>query len=446
MKNITTHNGAYGYNSDRTKPSVRKMILPRTNKLGLTKVMIEVLWYKNSDNSSTFRRISTDVWIYPKSWNKKKQEVQNDPDVELKNTKIDKVYAAVKTYINSKGLQTGNEVYYEGLNLNSLRDLFPSNQVNRKSLCDYIEDYRLFRKGQNTPYGTYKEFKTMQNRILSFDTYRGQKTYFENIDIRWSDEFEHFLRNIAENKGKKGYKDGTIEKTYTILITVLNHFYDRRKSYFINNLSDDFRMTGRNGFKRGTKSVNEANPLNKEQLDALRNHVFDEKHIESIKDRFLWQCFTGLRYGDAFSITADNIKNDWLHLIPDKTKRYRVKVDQPLNSMAISLLQRYDYDMSKLSITNQAYNRELKDMFGIMQIKYPALNFKDDYGSHCARDTFISTCVQNGVDGKTILLWVGQSSYAIMHRYIKVTDEYQQNQMKKAFGKVPSKKNNLKND
>ena len=80
-----------------------------------------------------------------------------------------------------------------------------------------------------------------------------------------------------------------------------------------------------------------------------------------------------------------------------------------------------------------------------MQIKYPALNFKDDYGSHCAQDTFISTCVQNGVDGKPILQWVGQSSYAIMHRYIKVTDEYQQNQMKKAFGKVPSKKKNHKN-
>ena len=172
MKNITSHNGTYGSISDRTKPSVRKMILHRTDKLGLTKVMIEVLWYKNSDNSSTFRRISTDVWINPKSWNKKKQEVQNDPDVELKNTKIDKVFTAVKTYINSKGLQTGKEVYYEGLNLNSLRDLFPSNQFNRKSLFDYIEDYRTFRKGQNTPYGTYKEFKTMQNRILNFDAYR----------------------------------------------------------------------------------------------------------------------------------------------------------------------------------------------------------------------------------------------------------------------------------
>jgi len=433
MKTITSPDAAYQYDSDRKKPSVRKMILPRTNKDGQTKVMIEVLWYKNTDNSATFRRISTDVWINPKSWSKKKQEVLNDPEAELKNTKIDKVYVAVKAYINSKGIQNANQPYYEGLNLDSLRDFFPTNPVNRKCLSDYIEDYKKFRKGQHTVQGTLKEFTTMQNRLKAFDVYRVKKTYLENIDIVWSDDFERFLRNIPKNRGKFGYAEGTIEKTYTILITVLNHFYDRRKLYLINNLTDDFRITGKNGFKRGSKSINDANPLNDKQLKLLAKHKFAEKHLQSTKDRFLWQCYTGIRYGDAFKVIKDNIKNGWLYYSPSKTLKHYIKVEQPLNSYALGLLVKYDYDMTKLAITNQAYNRELTDLFEIMQEKYPKANFKNDYGSHCGRDTFISTCVQKGVDWKTILKWVGQSSYKIMDRYIKVTDDYQQDQMNGAF-------------
>lgn len=439
MKEVISLHPAYGISPLKAKPSVRKMILPRTNKEGLTKVIIEVLWYDNLENKSTFRRIATDVWIKPKSWNKRKQEVQNDSESELKNTNIDKAFVAVKTYINSKGVQTANNPYVDQLNLNKLREFFPSDREAKKSLSDYVDDYITHRKGQRTPHGTLKEFTTMKNRLIAFDLYRGKKTYFDDISIVWSDEFERFLRNAAANRKIIGYGDGTIEKTYTILITVLNHFYKRRKTYQINNLTDDFKITGNDGFKRGSKSINDANPLTEDQLNTLSQHQFAERHLQITRDRFLWQCYTGIRYGDAFKITNANIKNDWLYYSPHKTLNYNVKVEQPLNSNASELLKKYDFDMTKMKITNQAYNRELIAIFTIMQDKHPKLNFKNDYGSHCGRDTFITMCVQKGVDWKTILKWVGQSSYRIMDRYIKVTDQYQQEQMNK-LNTVPSEK------
>lgn len=72
-------------------------------------------------------------------------------------------------------------------------------------------------------------------------------------------------------------------------------------------------------------------------------------------------------------------------------------------------------------------------MFKKMQVDKPDLKYRDDYGSHCARDTFISICVQSGVDFKTILTWTGQRSYAIMDRYISTTNQYKSEQMSKAF-------------
>jgi hypothetical protein len=293
--------------------SIRKMILLRKNKDGLTKVMIEVRQHKYTGTGQyqdIFKRIATDVWILPKNWHKKKELVNdNEVDAELKNKDINKVFAAVQKFIDSKGKQVPDQAYIEAVNLESLKEFFPTRKENKKTLYDFIEDYILLRKGQKTPYGTLKEFKSMQNMLQKFDDYRHKKTKFEDITLHWSDDFEYFLKNVALDK--KGYNIGTIQKTYTILCTFLNHYYNRRKELNI-NLSDDFRIHGSigasNGFKRGKQSVNLANPLFEDQLNIFKNFEFKEKHLQVTKDRFLWQCFTGIRFVDAFIITKNQIK------------------------------------------------------------------------------------------------------------------------------------------
>jgi integrase len=441
MKYPVSSDEAYWFSDDQDKFNVRKMIRSRTNKQGLTKVIVEVQHYTyggTGDYHMQIKRVSTDVWINPKNWNQKKEEIsKSEPDAESKNNTIEKKYAAVKLFISSKGMQRPDQVYGEGVDLSKLADFFPARTENRKCLVDYIDDYIIFRKSRNTKRTTLKEFTTMKNRVTAFDKYKGSKTYLEDIDIEWSDDFELWLRNNAKNRKTIGYGEGTIEKTYTILITVLNHFYNRRKKNPI-NLSDDFKIQGKsgnNGFKRGDKSVNEPNPLSKAQLLKLYRTDFEEPHLQKIKDRFIWQCYTGLRYVDAFAITKAHIKNGWLKFKPSKTLRYKVNVEQPLNPVAKELLEKYNFDMTKLVITNQAYNRDLKEMFEKLREKYPKLEYKTDYGTYCSRDTFITMAIKGGADWKSILKWVGQSSYQIMSRYYGLEDKHQEQKVKKIFMK-----------
>lgn len=449
MKYPISSDEAYWFNNDQDKFNVRKMIRSRTNKQGLTKVIVEVQHYQyggTGDYHMQIKRVSTDVWINPKNWNQNKEEIsKSEPDAESKNNTIEKKYAAVKLFISSKGMQRPDQVYGEGLDLSKLADFFPARPENRKCLVDYIDDYILFRKNRNTKQTTLKEFTTMKNRVAAFDKHKGRKTFFEDIDIEWSDDFELWLRNSAKNRESLGYGEGTIEKTYTILITVLYHFFSRRKKSHI-NLSEDFKIKGKsgnNGFKRGDKSVNEPNPLTKVQLLKIYRHNFEEPHLQKIKDRFIWQCYTGLRYVDAFKITKEHIKNGWLKFKPSKTKRHKVMVEQPLNPVAKELLKKYDYDMTKLAITNQAYNRDLKVMFEKLQEKYPKLEYKTDYGTYCSRDTFITLAIKGGADWKSILKWVGQSSYQIMSRYYGLEDAHQEQKVKKIFHKPKAVTNRI---
>ena len=434
VKNKIMESGAYSQGYETKIYNVRKMILNRMNKAGLVKVYIEISDYeyhsiKNYKKSQT--RISTDVWINPKNWNKKKQEISTDePEYYKKNYLINKVYNEVKSAID-EATRPDPSPYISPFAPKWLISLFPHLKTSKKSLVNYVEDYWEFRKNQNTIYGTLKEFKTLKNRIAAFDEWNNSTTCMEDINLSWSNNFEIFLRNFANNK--KGYAEGTIEKTYTLLITVLNYYWDI-KDELNTGVNDKFKNKR---FKRGKKSSNMPNPLTFKQLEVLYKHDFKNNSLNKIKDRFTLQCYSGMRFSDIDKIKPDNIKNNTMFVYkPQKTSRYNKIVVQPLNNRLNEILKKYNYDTSSLKISNQKYNEILVHMFKILKNEYPDLGYKDKYTTHNGRDTFISLAVARGVDYKTILEWTGQSSYKIMDRYIGLSSDFKNNQMEKLFGTV----------
>ena len=51
--------------------------------------------------------------------------------------------------------------------------------------------------------------------------------------------------------------------------------------------------------------------LTAEELKLIKEHDLSENtYIEKIRDFFLFSCYTGLRFNDAFSLKMDNIKED----------------------------------------------------------------------------------------------------------------------------------------
>ena len=127
------------------------------------------------------------------------------------------------------------------------------------------------------------------------------------------------------------------------------------------------------------------------------------------------------------------INDNRIIIKPVKTERHNITAEIDLNPYSTEILANLNYNTSVLKIENAPYNRNIKTMFEKMQKDKPDMKFRADYGSHCGRDTFISICVQAGVDYKTILTWTGQSSYSILDRYISTTNQYKAGQMQKAF-------------
>jgi len=413
------------------KISVRKRILKgrNINNDGYSRVYIEITSFQKNGKPK-FRRIPTKVWVKHQHWNSKKNdgEVTNKDSGHIeKNNIINGVYTDYINQLQQRELGTWKNDF-NPKNLILLDDLFPSRT---KYLTDFIDDYVQFRKKTGTKYNTIKGFVTTKNRLINFEKSKQCKLVFEDINLSFSDSFYEFLL-------KEEFGSGTIQKTYTQLITILNYFFARKDEFRI-NLSDKFRNQL---FKHGEKSENEPHPLSMEEFNTLVKHDFKNDFLNLTKKRFLLQCSTGMRYSDVFTIIPEKIKDGCIIYYPQKTsnKRYN-KVRVSLNPISEGILRDLNYDSSGLYVSNQNYNDALENMFKKLRAEYPKIGF-DIYSSHDARDTFISYLIESGVDVPTILKMVGQEEYSMMVRYFENSNPHIKKSMKKvkAFASLPETK------
>jgi len=405
--------------------TVRKIILKsQLNKDKKCKVYIESLRI-DKEGKKEYVRLSTDVWVLPSQWDKVKQRIKgNSIEVAELNIKIDEKYNEIKQFIIVDRTNMQNSAYQNREvveNLQALNKFKPNADIKLKGLTEYFNDYIDHRKAINTPYGTLKEFKTCQNRLINYENHIGKKLRFEDINLTFSDNFNKWLISqvvTKDNITTRKYQSGTIEKTFTILRTVLNH-YDQRKEELGIKLSDKFKSKS---FKKGEKSVNEPHPLTRNEFEILCKHNFESKAMQTTQKRVILQICTGMRYSDLFSIKPENIQNDCIIYYPAKTVHKKDnQTIVPLNQKSKTILQELEYDSSKLKISNQKYNDSIELMFKELNTKHN--DIFESYTSHNFRDTFITFLIESGEDIPTLLKMVGQSNYDVMKRYFKPTIE-----------------------
>lgn len=366
---------------------------------GTALVYIEIIQIFIDDSRQT-KREPTIIRVKPKDFDRKNRVVlPSDETYEYKNDIILRKLNMIKYQLANVPA---------GVPKSTPIDLLF--QKNSKGLIEYIDDYIEYRKKKKTNRGTLKEFVSCKNRLKRYEEKADVKLQFKDMNLLFADKFEIFLD--GEN-----FQSGTKHKTFTILITILNYYYDRQDAFDI-RLSAIFKSRS---FKRGKPSENDPNPLSIIEFRTLLEYKFETETLTIMKDRFLWQCATGMRYSDAFKITPNKFVNECIHFEPNKTVNKRDnRVVLPLNPLSKSIAEKYEYDMTRLKISNQKYNDGLEEMFNVLIQKKPDV-FTHKYTSHNGRDTFITNYLEEGVDPVVLMKMVGQTDYKVMQRYYKAS-------------------------
>ena len=172
-----------------------------------------------------------------------------------------------------------------------------------------------------------------------------------------------------------------------------------------------------------------------------------KKYLERVRDVFLFQCFTGLRYSDVENLKKSDVKDNFIEVTTMKTND-SLKIE--LNQYSRGILDKYkDYKDSKGRalpiITNQRMNeylKELAELAGINELireTYYIGNERFDevtpkyalIGTHAGRRTFICNALSLGIPPQVVMKWTGHSDYKAMKPYIDIADETKANAMSK---------------
>ncbi|MGL4519383.1 MAG: phage integrase SAM-like domain-containing protein [Phocaeicola sp.] len=370
-------------------------------------------------------------------WDSAKQRVKNNITNKQKQSasQINSNLAKYETYINeifqdfeAKGTEPTTELIKEAfadkLNPKVVKKEKKTEKRKEKK-SDLFTMFDEFVKEcgiqNNWTESTYEKFAAVRNHLTIFK----KRLTFEFFDENGLTEYVTYLRDV------KQMRNSTIGKQLGFLKWFLR--WSLKKGYTKNNAFQTFKPKIKNTPKKVIY-------LTWEELTKFREFEIPEskQYLARMRDVFLFQCFSGLRYSDVFNLRRSNVKEGYIEITTVKTAD-SLRIE--LNKHSKAILDKYKdvaFEGYKVLpvITNQKMNdylKELAEMAGIdepvHQTYYRGNERIDEVtpkyallGTHAGRRTFICNALALGISPQVVMKWTGHSDYKAMKPYIDIAD------------------------
>ena len=279
-------------------------------------------------------------------------------------------------------------------------------------------------------HSTFEKFAAVKNHLKNFRS----ELSFDFFDEEGLTEYVQYLREVRE------MRNSTIGKQLSFLKWFLRWSF--KQGMHSNNAYDAFKPKLKDTQKRIIF-------LTWEELNRLREFKIPptKQALERVRDVFLFQCFTGLRYSDVSNLRRSDIKGDHIEVTTVKTSDSLII---ELNDHSKAILEKYkdvefENDKALPVITNQKMNDYLKELAELAEINEPVRqtyykgNERIDevtpkyalLGTHAGRRTFICNALALGIPPQVVMKWTGHSDYKAMKPYIDIADDIKASAMSK---------------
>ncbi|THV60990.1 site-specific integrase [Flagellimonas alvinocaridis] len=345
-------------------------------------------------------------------WDSNKQRVKNS-SIHAKsiNQYLDGFYSGLFHSFQQLRIE-GKHITPKSVKARFLDEEVENQHFTMKDLVSY-HNSNMFPKLHGN---TSRLYLTSQKYIFLF-----LKTKLKLEDIRLDElnykfilDFENFLRKHKPNHYQKQIGNNAVMKHIQRLRKMVSLAY---RLEWIDK--DPFRQ-----FKQRLTPTNREY-LGSEELQAIEELELQTKRLKTVRDLFVFSCYTGICYTDLMLLTEDNVimgldKKYWIITKRQKTHN-PVKI--PLLKKAMDLIERYKQDSRSVinntlfpRISNQKMNAYLKEIASEAKIK-KNLTF------HMARHTFATTVtLTNGVPIETISKMLGHRKLTTTQIYAKVLE------------------------
>lgn len=263
--------------------------------------------------------------------------------------------------------------------------------------------------GKDMSYTLYQKHVTVRNHFADFlNKDQGVKDLpIKALRYEHVREFQHYLLSTVGNA------HNTVFKQLQLLRKITNR--GLKSGWMKMDPFDGFVMR-----KRPTEPVY----LTDAELEVLERIHFEIPRLNTVRDWFLFSCYTGLAYADVKQLQRGHLEYIsgiwWVRKPRQKTK---MKAQIPLLESAMRIIQRHhDLDSEAVDapvfkiISNTKLNGYLHEIGASCRIN-KKLTF------HVARHTFATTVtLQNGVSIETVSRMLGHSNIQSTQHYARIVD------------------------
>jgi site-specific recombinase XerD len=338
--------------------------------------------------------------------------------------------------LNNHLIQVNNDIYAAFYELKRTEDFLTVEMIKsryigegqaRKMLLEVFDEHNKRMSeliGKDIVKGTLTKYLTIRAKVSDYIQYRFKKSdiFLHSLEYSFITGFEHYLKTEQ-----------------SISHNVVMSYIKRVKR--IVNIAVDNKFLGVSPFKEFvcTSKRTTRTELEEEELKALTEKKFTISRLEEVRDCYLFSCYTGYAFVDAYKLSSSNIVkgNDGeIWIVTDRTKS-KIEAHVPLLPQAATIIEKYkNHPVCVLNnrllpmISNQKMNAYLKEIATLCGID-------KNLTTHTARHTFATTVtLENDVPIETVSKMLGHTKITTTQIYARVKRKKISQDMKKLMEKL----------
>ncbi|MBT5751055.1 MAG: site-specific integrase [Flavobacteriales bacterium] len=350
-------------------------------------------------NNEVFK-YSTKLSIEPRKWDSKTCRVKSQANYSIEYNRELNVIAdeIMKIYLN---LKNSNEI----ISKNILKDRLDI-ALERTEQEDFFSYTKIYLEQRcELKYTTKRDYLQTYNTLKEFETRTGYIVSFESINLDFYNRFKHYILNTLN------HSINTFGKRIKIIKSILNYATEIGV-----NKNTEF-------LKKGFKVLSEKKKhqyLTVKEIENIRTLELKDS-LDKSRDIFLLMCYLGLRFSDYPKITRNNINEDNLDILMQKTNS---TVSIPIHPNAMKMIQKWDYSLPYQN--SNTVNQNIKKICKLAEI-----NNKLDDGSykyeniscHTGRRSFATNGYLNNVPIRELMLVTGHKKESTFMNYVQIKRE-----------------------
>lgn len=269
--------------------------------------------------------------------------------------------------------------------------------------------------------GYIRIFKQTLKRLKEFEVYTNSKIDFQNIDLEFYKEWVRFLsqeNNLSWNTTGRFVKSIKTVMGAAVDAGLTNNMAYRHKSFKV--------------LMEKTESL----ALTEEEINQIFNlNLKDNNRLERVKELFIVQCRTAMRYSDASKLSRENIEGQFLKIKQVKTGN---TVLLPIHPQVQSIIDKYkdSYNPFPRAISSVKFNKYLKEVAQMIPSLQERIQVNITRGgkvvsqskakwelvsSHVGRRSFCTGLYLSGVSSAIIRSLSGHATEQQFLKYLKAT-------------------------